>query len=194
MRLIFVRHGETRWNLEGRYQGRADIEIAPQGLATAHKVGQALQGAGFASLLTSPLRRAEQTAVVIGAALGGIPPVFDARLTEIDFGDWQGLTQQQIKQRWPQRCAAGSGRREISASRAESLSLMRLSVCAIFFIARRGRMWTAAATCWQCLTPGRSGSRGLLLSAVRLEIFVASRCTRVRCTHSNGARAASCVV
>lgn len=88
MRLIFVRHGETRWNLEGRFQRRDDIEIVPQGLATARQMGQAQQGAGFASLLTSPLRRAEQTAVAIGAALGGIPPVFDARLTEIDFGDW----------------------------------------------------------------------------------------------------------
>ena len=102
MRLIFVRHGETRWNLEGRYQGRTDIAIAPQGLATARRVGRKLQGAGFAAVLTSPLRRAEQTAGIIGAALGGISPVSDHRLTEIDFGDWQGLTQQQIKQRWPQ--------------------------------------------------------------------------------------------
>ncbi|MHB1869833.1 MAG: histidine phosphatase family protein [Steroidobacteraceae bacterium] len=102
MRLILVRHGETRWNLEGRYQGRADIEIAPQGLVTARRVGQDLQGAKFTSVLTSPLRRAEQTALVIGAALGGIPPVADDRLTEIDFGEWQGLTQHEIKQRWPE--------------------------------------------------------------------------------------------
>ncbi len=102
MRLILVRHGETRWNLEGRYQGRTDIGIAPQGLVTARRVGQDLQGAEFTSVLTSPLRRAEQTALVIGAALGGIAPLADDRLTEIDFGEWQGLTQQEIKQRWPE--------------------------------------------------------------------------------------------
>ncbi|MDE1949693.1 MAG: histidine phosphatase family protein [Burkholderiales bacterium] len=102
MRLIFVRHGETRWNLDGRYQGRTDIELAPQGLATARRLGSRLQGAGLASLLTSPLRRAGQTAAEIGAALGGRAPRADPRLTEIDFGAWQGLTQPEIKQRWPQ--------------------------------------------------------------------------------------------
>ena len=109
MRLILVRHGETRWNLEGRYQGRADIDIAPQGLVTARRVGQNLQGAEVTSVLTSPLRRATQTALLIGAALGGIAPVADSRLTEIDFGEWQGLTQQEIKQRWPEALRSWKG-------------------------------------------------------------------------------------
>ncbi|MBU6260308.1 MAG: histidine phosphatase family protein [Burkholderiales bacterium] len=102
MRLIFVRHGQTPWNLEGRYQGRADIGLAPQGLATARGLGSGLQGSGIGMLLASPLRRAGQTAAVIGAALGALVPRADARLIEIDFGAWEGLTQLEIKQRWPQ--------------------------------------------------------------------------------------------
>lgn len=102
MRLILVRHGETSWNLEGRYQGRADVGMCPAGLATARRAGAALKGADVALLLASPLRRAGATAAVIGEALGGVPTVIDARLTEIDFGQWQGLTQPLVKARWPQ--------------------------------------------------------------------------------------------
>lgn len=106
MRLILVRHGETDWNLQGRYQGRADADLCATGLETARRTAATLRGVVLASVLSSPLQRAVSTAAVIAAALRGPSPVIDARLTEIDFGAWQGLTQQQIKTRWPQllRC------------------------------------------------------------------------------------------
>lgn len=101
MRLLFVRHGETAWNLEHRYQGRADVELCAAGRATARGIANALDGAHVALLLASPLRRARATAGVVGEALGGLPTVVDERLAEIDFGEWQGLTQQEVKARWP---------------------------------------------------------------------------------------------
>ncbi len=101
MRLFFVRHGETAWNLERRYQGRTDVDLCAAGLATARGIASALETAHVALLLASPLRRARVTAGVVGEALGGLPTVVDERLTEIDFGEWQGLTQQEVKAHWP---------------------------------------------------------------------------------------------
>ena len=101
MRLILVRHGQTEWNLQGRYQGRADLPICAAGLVTAQRAAAALHGRGAALLLASPLRRARQTAEVIGRTVGGLRSVIDERLTEIDFGQWQGLTQAQVRARWP---------------------------------------------------------------------------------------------
>ncbi len=101
MRLFFVRHGETAWNLERRYQGRTDVDLCAVGLVTARGIANALQGSQVALLLASPLRRARATAGLVGEALGGLPTVLDERLTEIDFGQWQGLTQQEVKARWP---------------------------------------------------------------------------------------------
>ena len=101
MRLFLVRHGETAWNLERRYQGRTDVDLCAAGLATARGIASALETAHVALLLASPLRRARVTAGVVGEALGGLPTVVDERLTEIDFGEWQGLTQQEVKAHWP---------------------------------------------------------------------------------------------
>lgn len=100
-RLILVRHGQTQWNLQGRYQGRADTPICPVGLATAQRVAALLRGCGATVLLASPLERARASAEIIGRILGDLQTVVDERLIEIDFGQWQGLTQAQIKTRWP---------------------------------------------------------------------------------------------
>ncbi len=101
LRLILVRHGQTEWNLQGRYQGRADPPICPVGFVTAQRAAAALHGRGAALLLASPLQRARQTAAVIARTVGGLQSVVDERLTEIDFGQWQGLTQAQVRVRWP---------------------------------------------------------------------------------------------
>ncbi len=100
-RLILVRHGQTQWNLQGRYQGRADTPICTVGLATAQRVAVMLRGCEATVLLASPLQRARATAEVIGRRLGDLGSVVDERLTEIDFGQWQGRTQAQVKTHWP---------------------------------------------------------------------------------------------
>ena len=112
MRVLFVRHGETSWNLEGRYQGRADVALCETGHESARSIGRRMRGEKIALLLSSPLRRAESTAAEISKALGGIPAALDLRLTEIDFGAWQGLTQQEIKMRWPEELRSWKRRPE----------------------------------------------------------------------------------
>lgn len=101
VRLIFVRHGVTSWNLAGRYQGRTDTALCEAGLLEARGAGAALRHTGASLLLTSPLHRARATAEVIRRSLGSIPCRIDERLVELGFGEWEGLTQGEVKRRSP---------------------------------------------------------------------------------------------
>ncbi|MDE2294551.1 MAG: histidine phosphatase family protein [Gammaproteobacteria bacterium] len=101
MRLLFVRHAPTDWNREGRYQGRTDTPIGETGLREARRIAETLRGVAVDLVVTSPLRRALETAEVIAAALGGVRRLVDGRLVEISFGDWEGFTQEEIRARWP---------------------------------------------------------------------------------------------
>jgi len=89
LRVHLIRHGETEWSLSGRYTGSTDIALTPQGENEARKVGQRLHGIPFAHVLTSPLRRAQQTCAL--AALEGTPEI-EPDLAEWDNGDDEGRT------------------------------------------------------------------------------------------------------
>ncbi len=101
MQLCFVRHGETEWNLQGRYQGRADPPLCAAGAATARGIAGQVNADAHLLLVSSPLQRATATAALVATACGAATALPDARLGEIDFGAWQGLTQAQVKLRWP---------------------------------------------------------------------------------------------
>jgi probable phosphoglycerate mutase len=101
MHLLFVRHAPTAWNRQGRYQGRTDIPIDEPGLREARRTADTLRGIDVDLVVTSPLRRAFDTAEVIAVALGGVRRLVDDRLVEVAFGDWEGLTQEEIRARWP---------------------------------------------------------------------------------------------
>ncbi len=100
-RLVLIRHGETDWNVEGRYQGQADPPLNGRGVAQAHRLAEALRGVGLEVLYTSPLRRARQTAEVVAEALG-LPLYEEPRLMEIHQGDWQGRLRAEIAARYPE--------------------------------------------------------------------------------------------
>lgn len=100
MRLLLVRHGETEWNRAGRYQGRGDPPLSTTGEAQARRLGASLRGAGVGIIVSSGLRRAWDTARFVGDALG-LPVLGDDRLAEVGYGEWEGLRQADIKQRWP---------------------------------------------------------------------------------------------
>lgn len=102
-RWIFVRHGQTEWNGQRRYQGRTDIPLCAAGVAEARRAGATLQHARASLVLTSPLRRARATAEVISRCAGSLPCRADERLVELGFGEWEGLTQAEIKRRWPEQ-------------------------------------------------------------------------------------------
>jgi broad specificity phosphatase PhoE len=101
-RLLLLRHAESEWNAEGRWQGVADPPLSPRGERHAAYAGPWLVPYRFSALATSDLRRARATAALIAPALGlTAPPAVDADLREYDVGQWSGLTRAEIGERWP---------------------------------------------------------------------------------------------
>ena len=100
MRLLLVRHGETDWNAAGRIQGATDTPLNARGREQALALAGKLRYERPARLCTSPLRRAVETAEIIGAELGLAPEMLDA-LREISFGAWEGCSWEEIQRRWP---------------------------------------------------------------------------------------------
>ncbi len=99
-KLYIVRHGETNWNKEGRTQGRSDSQLTAQGLCQARGLARALEKEGIEAIYSSTLKRAASTAMVIGQALN-IPIYNSDELVEIGFGQWEGLTLQEIQAQFP---------------------------------------------------------------------------------------------
>jgi broad specificity phosphatase PhoE len=100
--LVLVRHGETDWNRERRFQGHADTPLNDVGRRQAVELAKTLRDERLTAVYTSPLRRASETARIVASALGLDAWELDA-LREIDVGDWQGLTVDEIKTRFPER-------------------------------------------------------------------------------------------
>jgi probable phosphoglycerate mutase len=99
-----IRHAESSWNALGRWQGHADPGLSARGREQARALARALAGAGIGAIATSDLRRARETAVLLGESLG-IEPSADPRLRERDLGVWSGLTTPEIAGRWPEEFA-----------------------------------------------------------------------------------------
>ncbi|HJW90790.1 MAG TPA: histidine phosphatase family protein [Anaerolineales bacterium] len=98
-RLILIRHGETDWNVDGRWQGQADVPLNARGIAQAEETAQSLSNVKFAAIYSSDLARARQTAEVL-ARVAGLPLRLDPRLREIHQGAWQGLRIPEIEARY----------------------------------------------------------------------------------------------
>mgnify|MGYP000865825917 FL=1 len=88
--LWVVRHGQTDWNVEGRYQGQTDVPLNEVGRQQAQQLAQSLPNLTFAALYTSDLSRAQMTADILGQHLG-LHPIPDVRLREMSHGQWEGL-------------------------------------------------------------------------------------------------------
>src|SRR5688572_19392365 len=89
-RLLLLRHGQSTWNADGRWQGQADPPLSPLGEEQARDAARRLAPGQFSRVLASDLRRARQTAEILADALR-LPVEVDPDLREIDVGDWQGL-------------------------------------------------------------------------------------------------------
>lgn len=101
IKICLVRHGETVWNRSGTWQGWTDISLNDRGLAQADCVAKALGDRKFKVILTSDLERARVTAEKIAFHHEGAKFIVDERLREIHFGEWEGLTFDEIHERWP---------------------------------------------------------------------------------------------
>jgi len=98
--IILIRHGETDWNIEGRYQGQADPPLNSNGTQQAEELAKSLQNAGLDVLYTSPLQRAKQTADILSKKLM-LPVIDEPRLMEIHQGDWQTRLRSEIQNLYP---------------------------------------------------------------------------------------------
>lgn len=99
-RILLVRHGHTDWNVDGRWQGTLPIELNAAGWAQARDLAAYLQGRPIATIHSSDLPRAHQTATAIGEVFG-LQPSLDERWREFSLGIFQGLTREQIQVTYP---------------------------------------------------------------------------------------------
>jgi broad specificity phosphatase PhoE len=99
--LVLVRHGETDWNRERRFQGHADPPLNETGRDQARALAEALGREKIDAVYTSDLARARETAEILAAPLGADVVVL-RDLREIDVGEWQGLTWAEIEERFPE--------------------------------------------------------------------------------------------
>ncbi|CAG7645924.1 Phosphoserine phosphatase 1 [Paenibacillus solanacearum] len=101
-RFYIMRHGQTEWNRDhNRYCGRSDIDLSAQGREQAEQAARYLRGTPIDRVMASDLRRAVQTAEP-AAAQRGLPVEQDERVTEIDFGLWDGLHYPNIVAQYPE--------------------------------------------------------------------------------------------
>ena len=127
-RLCLVRHGETEWNAERRIQGQIDIALNALGRQQARAAGRSLQGCGLTALYASDLRRAWETAELIGAALH-LQPQPEPSLRERDYGIFSGLTYAEAEERHPEAYAAFAGRNvDYAFENGESLQTLHVRV------------------------------------------------------------------
>lgn len=96
--LYITRHGETTWNLEGRFQGQQNSKLTERGYLQAENLGQVLDEENIDLIITSPLERAQETAKV---ACGSrrIPIIILDSLKELSLGEWEGQKLSELKHR-----------------------------------------------------------------------------------------------
>jgi broad specificity phosphatase PhoE len=100
--IILVRHGETEWNRVERFRGRADVPLNAAGLAQAEATGRRIAAdVAPAAVYSSPLARAVVTAEAIAGHFA-LSVQIHAGLADIDYGQWQGLTPDEARARWPE--------------------------------------------------------------------------------------------
>lgn len=126
--VYIVRHGATEWSVAGRHTGRTDVPLLEAGEEQARVVGGKLAGHDFALVLCSPLLRARETCRLAG--FGDTAETADD-LREWDYGDYEGLTTLQIRERnpdwvlWRDGCPGGEAPAQIAARVDRALERLR---------------------------------------------------------------------
>ncbi|MGE5571985.1 MAG: histidine phosphatase family protein [Bacillota bacterium] len=101
MKIILIRHGQTRWNKEEVFRGRADIPLDETGMAQAEAVAAALAQMKISAVYSSPLARAAETARIV-ARPQGLPVQLVDDLADIDCGGWEGVPVYEARSRYPE--------------------------------------------------------------------------------------------
>jgi alpha-ribazole phosphatase len=126
--LLLIRHGQTDWNVEGRYTGQSDIPLNETGREQARYLAERLQDAPPDVMISSDLRRASETANII-AEVTEAPIHTDARLREINQGVWEGMLFPDIKAKFAKEFAARQANPlTVSAPNGETVGQVRSRV------------------------------------------------------------------
>lgn len=138
-KITLVRHGITEWNKKFRYQGITDVPLSPEGEEQAKKAALRLSCESVDRVISSPLGRSMKTASIIAETIGKSAVERWDELREVDFGDWEGLTVPQIKdkfgedlfERWK------SSQVDVTATNGEEADLVykRAEACAARILA-----------------------------------------------------------
>jgi broad specificity phosphatase PhoE len=100
-RIYLVRHGETEFNRLGIFRGRFEVDLNDRGRRQAEEIAGALKGEGIEGLYAGPLRRARETAEIIGRVLG-VPCAVDPGFDNLLLGEWQGVPKEVVKRDYPE--------------------------------------------------------------------------------------------
>jgi probable phosphoglycerate mutase len=146
-RLVIVRHADTDWTVSGQHTGRTDVPLNAAGRAKAQALRERLATWVNATVWSSPLSRAAQTAV-----LAGFAPVLRDELMEWDYGDYEGLTSEQIRARrpdwdlWRDGCPGGEDASDV-ARRADTV-LASLPAAGDVLVFSHGHMLRVLTARW----------------------------------------------
>jgi ribonuclease H / adenosylcobalamin/alpha-ribazole phosphatase len=119
---VLLRHGDTRLSPEHRFSGLRDVPLSADGTRQAQAAACRLAtGPPIDAVVSSPLKRAVGTAAIVARELA-LTAVIDDDLRETDFGEWEGLTLEEIQQRWPAAAAVWRGDPEQAPPGGESFA------------------------------------------------------------------------
>jgi len=128
MRVLLLRHAETDWNRERRFQGWRDVSLSPAGREQAGSVARLLADTPLVAVWSSPLARARETAALI-AEPHALPVREEEAFKEMGFGTWEGLTRDEVEARFPDAIAVWAERpHEARWPGGESLADVRARV------------------------------------------------------------------
>ena len=165
MRLFLLRHAQTVWNQERRYQGWTDSALTDLGRTQAEAAAKALGGEPLAAVYASTLARSRDTAAAI-AALHGLPVHEDADFREMAFGVWEGLTLDEARVRDPESYRVWAETPELfTAPGGETLADVKTRV-----LAALGRVRAAHEGKSVCLVAHGLSARVIILEALDLPL------------------------
>ena len=97
--IMLIRHGDTNWNVEEIFRGQADVELNETGILQAQLLAKYLENVPIKAIYSSPLKRASKTARII-AVSHRISVITANELTDFDYGEWQGLSHNTVKEKY----------------------------------------------------------------------------------------------
>jgi broad specificity phosphatase PhoE len=172
-----LRHGETLWTLSGAHTSRTDLSLTPEGQREAVKAGEFLRDHPFALVLSSPMRRALDT-----ARLAGLTPEIVDDLREWDYGEFEGLTTAEIHKTAPDwtiwtMTPRGGETAEMVAARADRVLARAAAAKGDVILVGHGHMSRVLGVRWLGLEP--QAGRMFALSTASISILAQERETRV---------------